>query len=90
MVVDLDVGHLVAQHFSLEGALPAWSRSRSALVVQEEPLGLGHAVKEAADVVGDRPFFCLLADNIVRPGGDVLESLAGGEQRGIDVGDVPS
>jgi UTP--glucose-1-phosphate uridylyltransferase len=32
--------------------------------------------------VGDRPFFCLLADNIVRPGGDVLEALAEGSSEG--------
>jgi UTP--glucose-1-phosphate uridylyltransferase len=82
VVVDLDVGHLVAQHFSLGGALPGLEEIRIRPVVQEEPLGLGHAVKEAVDVVGDRPFFCLLADNIVRPGGDVLESLAGGSGEG--------
>jgi UTP-glucose-1-phosphate uridylyltransferase len=51
-------------------------------IVQEEPLGLGHAVNEAADVVGDRPFFCLLADNIVRPGADVLASLGAGSNEG--------
>jgi UTP--glucose-1-phosphate uridylyltransferase len=46
------------------------------MVVQEEPLGLGHAVLQAAEAVRDRSFFCLLADNIVRPHEDVLPSLA--------------
>jgi UTP--glucose-1-phosphate uridylyltransferase len=44
-------------------------------VVQEEPLGLGHAVLEAERVVAHRPFMCILADDIVKPGQDVLPSL---------------
>jgi UTP--glucose-1-phosphate uridylyltransferase len=51
-------------------------------VVQEEPLGLGHAVFEAAEMVGDRPFYCLLSDNIVRPGQDVLEGMEAGSNDG--------
>lgn len=82
VVVDLDAGHLVAQHFSLEGTLPGLDEIQLRPVVQEEPLGLGHAVSEAAHMVGDRSFFCLLADNIVRPGHDVLASLAGGSGGG--------
>jgi UTP--glucose-1-phosphate uridylyltransferase len=82
VIVDLDVGHLVAQHFSLEGPLPGLEEIHLRPIVQEEPLGLGHAVNEAADVVGDRPFFVLLADNIVRPGGDVLAALADGSGDG--------
>ena len=41
-------------------------------VVQEEPQGLGHAVLMAKDLVGDRPFFCQLGDNMVVPGSDQL------------------
>lgn len=82
VVVDLDAGHLIAQHFNLGGALPGLEDIRLRPVVQEEALGLGHAVYEAAEMVGDRPFFCLLSDNIVRPGEDVLESLAGGSRDG--------
>jgi len=82
VVVDLDAGHLVAQHFSIEGDLPGLEDIRIRPVVQEEPLGLGHAVNEAAHMVGDRPFFCLLSDNIVRPGHDVLASLAAGSDDG--------
>jgi len=82
VVVDLDTGHLVAQHFSLEGPLPGLEEIHLRPVVQEEPLGLGHAVNEAKHMVGGRPFFCLLSDNIVRPGHDVLHRLAGGSEEG--------
>lgn len=80
VVVDLDTGHLIAQHFSLEGPLPGLEDIRVRPVVQEEPLGLGHAVYEAAEMVADRPFFCLLADKIVWPGQDVLSPLAAGSR----------
>lgn len=82
VVVDLDAGHLIAQHFSLGGPLPGLEDIRLRPVVQEEPLGLGHAVYEAAEMVGDRPFFCLLSDNIVRPGHDVLDDMAAGSGEG--------
>lgn len=82
VVVDLDAGHLIAQHFKLGGALPGLEDIRVRPVVQEEPLGLGHAVYEAAEMVADRPFFCLLSDNIVRPGHDVLAEMAAGSQDG--------
>ncbi|MGB8362699.1 MAG: sugar phosphate nucleotidyltransferase [Acidimicrobiia bacterium] len=82
VVVDLDAGHLISQHFSLDGPLPGLEEIRLRPVVQEEPLGLGHAVAEAADMVGDRPFFCLLSDNIVRPGFDVLADMAKGSDDG--------
>ena len=82
IVVDLDAGHLIAQHFSLGGSLPGLEDIRVRPVVQEEALGLGHAVYEAAEMVGDRPFFCLLSDNIARPGNDVLERMAEGSNDG--------
>ena len=82
VVVDLDAGHLLAQHFNIEGPLPGLEDIQLRPVVQEEPLGLGHAVNEAAHMVGDRPFFCLLSDNIVRPGHDVLASLGEGSRDG--------
>ncbi|HEY6635696.1 MAG TPA: sugar phosphate nucleotidyltransferase [Acidimicrobiia bacterium] len=82
VVVDLDAGHLIAQHFKLGGPLPGLEDIRVRPVVQEEPLGLGHAVFEAAEMVGNRPFFCLLSDNIVRPGQDVLEDMAAGSDDG--------
>lgn len=82
VVVDFDAGHMIAQHFSIEGPLPNLEDVRLRPVVQEEPLGLGHAVNEAASMVGDRPFFCLLSDNIVRPGHEVLPGLADGSREG--------
>jgi UTP--glucose-1-phosphate uridylyltransferase len=82
VVVDLDTGHLISQHFSLEGPLPGLEDMRIRPAVQEEPLGLGHAVFEAREMVGDRAFFCILSDNIVRPGHDVLPELAAGSDGG--------
>jgi UTP--glucose-1-phosphate uridylyltransferase len=82
VVVDLDAGHMVSQHFSLGGDLPGLEDIRLRPVVQEEPLGLGHAVHEAEEAVAGRPFFCLLSDNIVRPGRNVLSSLADGSDDG--------
>ena len=76
LVVDLDVGHLIHQHFVSEGRLPGLEEIRVRPVVQEEPLGLGHAVFEAQEMVAGRPFFCILADDIVPPGRDVLPNLA--------------
>jgi UTP--glucose-1-phosphate uridylyltransferase len=82
VVVDLDAGHLIAQHFSLEGPLPGLEEIRVRPVVQEEALGLGHAVYEAAEMVGDRSFFCLLSDKMVWPGHDVLRPLEEGSRNG--------
>ncbi len=82
VVVDQDVGQLVSQHFNLDGPLPDLENIVVRPVTQDEPLGLGHAVNEASDLVGDRPFFCLLFDNIVRPGYDVLTDLVDGSQDG--------
>lgn len=82
VVVDLESGHLIAQHFNAGDPLPGLEDIRVRPVVQEEALGLGHAVYEASEMVADRPFFCLLSDNIVRPGHDVLQSLAEGSRDG--------
>lgn len=82
VVVDLDAGYLIAQHFKLGGPLAGLENIRVRPVVQEEPLGLGHAVYEAKEMVGERPFFCLLSDNIVRPGKDVLSDMAAGSNNG--------
>lgn len=82
VVVDLDTGHLIAQHFKLGGPLAGLENIRVRPVVQEEPLGLGHAVYEAAEMVDDRPFFCLLSDKMVWPGHDVLPALARGSRDG--------
>lgn len=85
IVVDLETGHLVHQHFVVEGRLPGLEDVRIRPVVQEEALGLGHAVLETREMVGDRPFFCILADDIVRPGFDVLPALAAAATPGVSV-----
>ncbi|MGH8873885.1 MAG: sugar phosphate nucleotidyltransferase [Acidimicrobiia bacterium] len=85
IVVDLDAGHLIQQHFLVEERLPGLEDIRIRPVVQEEALGLGHAVFEAREMVRDRPFFCLLADNIVRPGREVLPGLAAASRDGQSV-----
>lgn len=76
LIVDPGVGELTERHFYELGPLPGLEGVRVRAVTQEEALGLGHAVWTARDAVGDRPFFCLLADNIVPPGRDVLQHLA--------------
>lgn len=85
IVVDLETGHLVHQHFVVEGRLPGLENVRIRPVVQEEALGLGHAVLETREMVSDRPFFCILADDIVRPGCDVLPTLAAAADPGVSV-----
>lgn len=44
--------------------------ARVSFVIQEEPLGLGHAVLTAREAVGDEPFVVILPDDIIdhRPG----------------------
>ena len=46
------------------------SLAHVSFVIQEEPLGLGHAVLTARDAVGDEPFVVILPDDVVdhRPG----------------------
>jgi UTP--glucose-1-phosphate uridylyltransferase len=41
------------------------SMIRTVAVRQKKPLGLGHAILQARDVVGDEPFFVLLPDDII-------------------------
>jgi UTP--glucose-1-phosphate uridylyltransferase len=76
LIVDPGVGTLAERHFWEEGPLPGLENVKITPVVQEIPNGLGDAVLTAKEAVADRPFFCLLADNIPRPGGDVLPGMA--------------
>ena len=85
LVVDLEAGHLIHQHFVADGRLPGLESIRIRPVVQEEPLGLGHAVWEAREMVDNRPFFVILADDIVPPGHDPLPELATRSQPGVSV-----
>jgi len=75
IVVNPEVDHLLAGHFAGSGdfgVLEGFEDVRIETVVQREPLGLGHAVLEARDVVAGRHFYCLLGDNIAVPGRDQL------------------
>lgn len=74
-VVDLGVGELIHRHFTDGEPLPGLEDVEFRIAVQEEPKGLGHAVLTAEEAIDDRPFFCLLVDNLVRPGFDVLPDL---------------
>lgn len=70
---------LLRRHFAGgEDLLPLEGFERAVLhwVTQPKARGLGDAVLQARTVVGDRPFFCLLGDGLVLPGGDQLTALA--------------
>ena len=47
-------------------------------VIQEEPLGLGHAVLTARDAVGDEPFAVILPDDIIAHTPGVLSQMMDG------------
>ncbi len=49
----------------LEKIRHASSLAQVSFVIQEQPLGLGHAVLTAREVVGDEPFVVILPDDIV-------------------------
>jgi UTP--glucose-1-phosphate uridylyltransferase len=52
------------KHQGLEAVRRAQHLAKFAYVYQSEPAGLGHAVLQARPVVGDRPFACLLPDDV--------------------------
>ena len=54
-------------------------------VIQEEPLGLGHAVLTARDAVGDEPFAVILPDDIIAHTPGVLSQMMEGM---ADAGDA--
>ncbi len=51
----------------LDRVLRASHLAKVSFVIQEEALGLGHAVLTARDAVGDEPFVVILPDDIVHP-----------------------
>ena len=57
------------------------TRPEVRFVVQEEALGLGHAVAVAAPLVGDAPFAVLLGDDLVDPHVPLLRSMLGASER---------
>jgi UTP--glucose-1-phosphate uridylyltransferase len=73
IVVDPGQSDLVVGHFD---GLEGFTEPVIHPVVQPKPSGLGDAVLRSREIVGGRPFFCLLADNLVWPDGDVLPGMA--------------
>jgi len=69
------------------GKIDALERVRRAtrpevrFVVQEEPLGLGHAVGVAAPLVGDAPFAVLLGDDLIDPAVPLLATMLKASER---------
>ncbi|MDH3307686.1 MAG: sugar phosphate nucleotidyltransferase [Acidimicrobiia bacterium] len=76
LVVNAEAGQSIHDHFHAEGPLPGLEDVRIRVAIQKEPHGLGHAVWTAQEEVGDRSFYCLLADTIAPPGVDFLTPLA--------------
>jgi len=64
------------------------SHVTTAYVIQEEALGLGHAVWCAKSLVGDEPFAVLLADDLIRsPGAGCLKQMVD-EYQATGVGSI--
>lgn len=82
-VVDPDGGEIVERHFA--PGVPGLDGIAVRSVVQEEAKGLGHAVLAGREAVGGRPFFVLLADDLLRPGDDILPALAAAADPGVSV-----
>ena len=79
VIVSPGVDDLIFGHFEGMGGLGRIEELQGVgitWVVQEQALGLGHAVLQARQAVAGRPFYCLLGDNIMPPGGQVLRSMA--------------
>jgi UTP--glucose-1-phosphate uridylyltransferase len=80
VVVSPGVDDLITSHFEGMGGvdrIEALQGVHITWVVQPEPLGLGHAVLQAREVVAGRPFFCLLGDNIMPPDAPCLAEMVG-------------
>lgn len=71
--------------------LREYGRSRADLrvecVVQDHPLGLGHAVAQARDAVGDAPVLIMLGDTIIRA--DMARLTSGGSSIGVHAVEDP-
>lgn len=59
----------------LEGVRRPQELATFTWVSQDQPLGLGHAVLCAAEAVGDRPFMCMLPDDLSHGSTPVLRQL---------------
>lgn len=63
-VVDERAGNPVMSHFTEGEPIPGLEGVTFTAVSQDVPRGLGDAVLRTAAVVGERPFICLLSDNM--------------------------
>lgn len=76
VVVDPEARAMVERHFRMIEGLPQLGGIGVRTVVQSEAKGLGHAVAAGREAVGERPFFVMTADDLIRPDQDVLPRLA--------------
>jgi UTP--glucose-1-phosphate uridylyltransferase len=76
LVVDERPGDPVLSHFTAGEPVEGMEHLTFRKVVQAEPLGLGHAVLQAAEAVDGRPFLCMLSDMFPRPGRSYAHRLA--------------
>lgn len=75
-VVDPEAQAMVERHFRMIEGLPQMGGIRVRTVVQSEAKGLGHAVAAGREAVGERPFYVMTADDLIRPDQEVLPRLA--------------
>ncbi len=85
VVVDPDGRAMIERHFEESRFLPDLSGIKVRGVVQEEAKGLGHAVLAGREAIGLRPFFVMLADDLIRPREDLLSHLARAADPGTSV-----
>ena len=75
LVVDERPGDPVMSHFTDGEPVPGLEHVTFTRAVQSHPRGLGDAVLQAAEAVGDRPFLCMLSDMFPRPGRSYAQRL---------------
>ena len=75
-VVDPEARALVERHFRMIEGLPQLEGIAVRTVVQSEARGLGHAVAAGREAVGERPFYVMTADDLIRPDQEALPRLA--------------
>ena len=83
-----ELARALGEHPSAPEIQRLMDSSTVTIVHQNEPLGLGHAILQAADAVGDEPFAVILPDDIVDAETPVLAQMLAAylEQPGIHVG----
>ena len=78
----------LGEHPSAPDVQRLMDSSTITIVHQDQPLGLGHAILQAADAVGDEPFAVILPDDIIDSPEPVLSQMLGAyeESPGTHVG----